>query len=242
MTRSSEPDVFEPGRGPLTGGPVNGPVYPVGLVVRGRRCLVVGGGRVAGCKIRSLLQCGAAVTVMAREVHEALGLLAADGPIGGSEERPLDVQLRDYERGDAIGYRLVVAASGDSATDAAVYEDAEEAGVWVNSADDPAHCSMMLPAVWRSGPVTVSVATDGSSPALAGWLRTKVAESMGAQVGQLAVLLGEVRREIRGQGRPTDSVDWLAVLEGPVPTLVAQGRLADARAALRSVVGSLEKA
>jgi precorrin-2 dehydrogenase / sirohydrochlorin ferrochelatase len=237
-----EPGPVEPGAEPLASRPLDGPLYPVGLVVRGRRCLVVGGGRVAGRKVRSLLQCGAAVTIVAPEVHGALRLLAEDGPPGAAGEHPVDVQRRRYERGEAAGYRLVVAATGDPDVDAAVYEDAEAAGVWVNTADDPAHCTMVLPAVWRTGAVTVSVSTGGVSPALAGWLRTRVAESVGEHVGRLAALLGEARRRLQDEGRPTDSVDWLAILEGPVPALVAQGRLADARAAISLVAERPEPA
>ena len=49
----------------------------------------------------------------------------------------------------------------------AVFDDCESAGIWVNSADDPANCTFILPAVTRRGPVTVAVGTDGSSPASA---------------------------------------------------------------------------
>ncbi len=217
------------------------PLYPIGLVVRGRSCLVVGGGTVAAHKVRALVRCGAVVTVVAPELHESLRLLSAGSgrPLGGApEEHPIVVQQRRYRRGEAAaGYRLVVAATGDADVDAAVYEDAEAAGVWVNAADDPAHCSVVLPAVWRTGAVTISVSTDGESPALAGWLRTRVAEVVGAGTGQLAALCGQARRRLKEEGRPTASVDWLAILEGPVPGLVAEGRLDDARAAIGAACG-----
>jgi precorrin-2 dehydrogenase / sirohydrochlorin ferrochelatase len=219
---------------------LDGPLYPVGLVVNGRRCLVVGGGEVAGRKVRSLLRCGAVVTMVAPEVQEALRLLLDAGPDPGTTHS-LEVQRRRYERGEAAGYRLVVVATGSPDVDAAVYEDADAAGVWVNSADDPAHCSMVLPAVWRSGSVTVSVSTDGTSPALAAWLRTQVAASLGDHMGELAALFGEARRRLRAEGRPTDAVDWPAILEGPVPAMVADGRLSEARSAIEAAIGSSQR-
>lgn len=207
-----------------------GPLYPVGLVVRDQRCLVVGGGRVAARKIASLLQCGAAVTVVAPEAHQAMRLLSEAGAIDAIEGAPLDVQLRPYERGEAANYRLVVTATGDSQVDGAVHADAEAAGVWVNSADDPVHCSFVLPAVWRQGPVSVAVSTGGSSPALASWMARRVAEALGPHVGELAALLAEARRRVQEQGRPTESVDWQGLLDGELPRLVQQGRSAEARA------------
>lgn len=215
------------------------PLYPVGLVVRGRRCLVVGGGRVAARKIASLLDCGAAVTVVAPEVHEALGVLAASGTIAAIEGPPLDVQVRPYSPGEAAGYRLVVTATGDPEVDAAVHADAEAAGVWVNSADDPEHCSFVLPAVWRQGPVTVAVSTGATSPALATWLRSRVAEALGPDLEVLAGLLGDARQRLRAAGRSTEEVDWQALLQGPLPDLVRQGRLEEAKALLEAALAAL---
>ncbi|MGH9122608.1 MAG: precorrin-2 dehydrogenase/sirohydrochlorin ferrochelatase family protein, partial [Acidimicrobiales bacterium] len=125
------------------------PGYPVTLRLEGRRCLVVGGGVVAARKIASLLECGAAVTVVAPSVHVALGILSSQGAIDAIEDSPLDVQIRPYRAGEAASYRLVVAATGDREVNTAVRHDAEAAGVWVNSADDPANCTFTLPAVYR---------------------------------------------------------------------------------------------
>jgi precorrin-2 dehydrogenase / sirohydrochlorin ferrochelatase len=213
-------------------------VYPVGLVVSGRRCLVVGGGPVAARKIRSLLQCGAAVTVVAPEVHRAMAVLAADGTIAAIGDNPLDVQLRPYRRGEAARFRLVITATGDPDVDAQVHADAEEAGVWVNSADDPAHCTVILPAVYRQGPVTVAVSTDGTSPALAGWLRDRVAAAVGPEVATLAELVAEARAAVRARGDSTEVVDWRALLDGPLPDLVRAGRLAEARDLLAGAIGA----
>lgn len=217
-----------------------GPIYPVGLVVAGRPCLVVGGGRVAARKVASLLECGAAVTMVAPEVHEALGLLSSAGVIDAIEGPPLDVQLRPYRPGEAAGYRLVVTATGDPHVDAAVHRDADAAGVWVNSADDPEHCSFVLPAVWRTGPVSVAVSTAGASPALATWLRDHIGDLLGSEVATLAELLAEARRHLRARGRPTDVVDWRSVLQGPLQELVRSGRIDEARAHLVRVVEAAE--
>src|SRR5579864_3959144 len=138
---------------------IDADLYPVGLIVAGQRCLVVGGGRVAARKIGSLLRCGAAVTVVAPEAHVAIGLLAGEGAFDRLVGPYPEVHLRPYQAGEAGRYRLVVTATGDPGVDALVFRDAEEAGVWVNSADDPAHCSFVLPAVHRDGAVTITVST-----------------------------------------------------------------------------------
>ena len=98
-----------------------------------------------------MVECGAEVTVVAPEVDPAIGALG------------VAVERREYEQGMAASYRLVVTATGVPEVDAAVADDAERAGVWVNSADDPAHCSFILPSVHRDGPVTIAVSTGGAS-------------------------------------------------------------------------------
>ncbi len=216
---------------------VGAPTYPVGLVVKGRRCLVVGGGPVAARKIAGLVACGAAVTVVAPEVHVAIGRLTDAGVIAAIDESPLEVQIRPYRPGEAADYQLVVAATGDAAVDGAVHRDATAAGVWVNVADDASRCSFILPAVARDGSVCVAVSTAGASPALAGWLRDRVVEALGPGLGDLAALLEEGRRRVQAQGRSTESVDWRAVLDGPLPELVRQGRMDRARAALDAFLG-----
>jgi siroheme synthase-like protein len=208
---------------------VGAPIYPVGLVVKGRRCLVVGGGRVAARKIGGLLACGAAVSVVAPEVHVAIGELTDSGVIAAIDESPLEVQIRPYAAGEAAHYVLVIAATGDPAVDDAVYEDAQSAGVWVNVADDPSRCSVVLPAVARDGPVSIAVSTAGASPALAGWLRDRIVEALGPGVGDLAALLGEGRRRMHDEGRSTETIDWRRLLDGPLPNLVRQGRVDEAR-------------
>ncbi len=194
--------------------------YPVSLDVSERPCLVVGGGPVAARKVRGLLDCGATVTVIAPWLSDDMEALT---PLLHAVER------RPYMSGDVVGSRLVVAATGVPAVDGAVFADGEAAGVWVNSADDPAHCSFILPAVHRDGVVTVSVSTGGLSPALASWLRDQLAARCGNGLGTLARLLGEGRERLRQSGLRSDSVDWAGLLDGPLPEVVRSGDVDRAR-------------
>jgi siroheme synthase-like protein len=201
-------------------------LYPVSLNVEGRPCLVVGGGPVAARKARGLLDCGAAVTVIAPEVCEVMAQL-----------RPLNLERRRYVAGDARRYRLVVTATGIAAVDGAVCADADAAGVWVNCADDGLRSSFILPAVHRDGQVTVAVSTGGSSPALAAWLRTRLAGQCGPRVADLADLLARARLRLHDAGRSTEDVDWAVLLNGPLPALVEAGRLTEACAIVEAAVG-----
>ena len=212
------------------------PLYPVVLVVAGKSCLVVGGGHVAARKTRSLLACGASVTMIAPEAHEALAILSADGTIAAIRGAPLEVKLRPYESGEAAEYQLVVTATGIPEVDRAVAHDADRAGVWVNSSDDPANCTFLLPAVHRLGNITVSVSTSGSSPALATWLRGRIADMLDPALEDLSALLEEARHIVHARGDSTESIDWSRLLDGPLPGLVTEGRMDDARRVIRDAL------
>lgn len=187
--------------------PVPVGVQPVALVLRGRPCLVVGGGRIAARKAADLARSGAVVHVIAPEVtHEVAALASA-------------VRRRRFQPGDCIGYRFVVAATGDEAVDAAVAADADAAGAWVNAVDRPALCSVMLPAVLRRDPITVAVSTAGASPALAGWLRDRIAEVVTERHAEVARLLAEERAAVHAAGASTEDVDWRERIERLVADL-----------------------
>jgi siroheme synthase-like protein len=214
--------------------PAEHPLYPVNLIVDGRRCLVVGGGRVALHKVRGLVEAGARVTVVAPELDP--GILELAGRAAG--DTSVVAEPRPYRRGEAAGYRLVVAATGDPVANQQVYDDAEAAGVWINSADDPERCTVTLPARLRRGRLTVTVSTGGHSPALASWLRDRLADELGPEYDQLIGLLADERARVRSEGRSTEGLDWRSALDSGILELVRAGRLEAARERLRSCLSS----
>ena len=180
-------------------------MYPIVLRLQGKRCLVVGGGKVALRKVEGLVAAGARVTVVAPEVDEGLAHLADD--------RDVTVEPRPYRGEDVVGAWLVFAATDDPAVQQAVFDDAERAGVWVNSADDPERCAFLLPAVHRREPVLVAVSTQGTSPALAGWLRDRLAGALPVRLEALVAALGEERRALHAAGQSTEGLDWTARID-----------------------------
>jgi siroheme synthase-like protein len=176
--------------------------YPVNLDLNGRACLVVGAGSVAARKVASLVVCGADVTVVAPRVDPAISDLTS-----------VTIERRAYRRGEVAAYRLVVTATDDPAVNQAVYDDAEAAGVWVNSADDPERCSFTLPAVVRRGSVLLTASTGAASPALSAWLRGRLEQEFGPELADLAATLAVYRARIHAAGASTEGVDWASIIE-----------------------------
>ena len=206
--------------------PLDTTLYPVNLVVAGRRCVVVGGGAVAARKVAGLLAAGADVTVVAPDVDAGLATSGAR------------VQRRRYHSGDLDGAWLVIAAADDPEVNAEVHADGEAARVWVNAADAPEACSFTLPAVVRQGPVMVTISTSGHSPALAAWLKGHVADRLGPEFAVLAGLLSAARDQLKAAGRSTDEVDWRPALDWDMLELIRTGRTAHARERLQACLSS----
>ena len=160
------------------------------LLVAGRRCVVVGAGRIAARKIESLLAAGAEVTVVAPEVGDRGPGLGRRGP---AHRWPSG----RFEPADVEGAWLVVTATDVPAVNRAVFVAGEARRIFVNSADDPANCSFTLMSVVRRGDIVVSIGTNGRSPALATYLKEHVRDEMGPEYETLLELLSEAREEIR---------------------------------------------
>jgi precorrin-2 dehydrogenase len=209
----------EPGRPGLAGWPVN-------LLVRGRRVVVVGGGRVAARKIEPLVELGADVVVVAPRVHGEVEAMA--------DARQVTLHERPFAPADLDDAWLAVTATDDPAVNAAVFRAGEQRRVFVNSADDPANCSFTLMSVVRQADVVVAIGTGGRSPALAAYLKRRLTEELGPEYATLLDLLSEARESMRAQGRSSEDADWQEAFGSGILDLVRAGQIAEAKELLRS--------
>ncbi len=162
------------------------PFYIACLKLKGRSCLVVGGGEVGLEKTEGILACGGDPVVIAPEARDELRELAAEGTI---EWLP-----RAYAGpADLEGRFMAIAATDDSEVNIKVYEDAEKRAMLINVADVPPLCNFILPAIVRTGPLAIAISTAGSSPALAKRMKREIGELYGDDYARLAIILNDVR-------------------------------------------------
>ena len=171
-------------------------MLPVALDLAGRPVTVIGAGAVGARKAAQLLEAGAVVTVIAEEVRATL-------PSGVAS-----VLVRRYRPGDLEGAFLVVAATGDPEVDDAIVAETSARGQLLNVVDDPRRCSFYFTALHRDGDVVVSVSTSGASPALAAWVRDRVAAALPAGLGDYARRLAAQRAAHHAAGTSTEGLAW----------------------------------
>ncbi len=199
---------------------------PVNLLVRGRRVVVVGGGRVAARKIGPLLELGANVEVIAPRVGADVR--------GWADTGRLVLHERAFRPGDVAGAALVFTATDVAAVNAAVFAAADAAGIFVNSADDPANCSFTLMSVIRRADLVVTVGTGGRSPALAAHVRRQLEAEIGPEYEAVLDLLSAAREGLRATGRSSEDANWQAAFDGGIVELVRSGRVDEAKELLDS--------
>jgi precorrin-2 dehydrogenase/sirohydrochlorin ferrochelatase len=167
------------------------PFYIACLKLRGRRCVVVGGGAMGLEKTEGLLACDGDVTVIAPEAGPELEGLAREGSIRW--------EAREYAGAEDLeGIFMVIACTDDTETNIRIYDDAERRAMLVNIVDVPPLCNFILPAIVRMGPLAVAISTAGASPALAKRMKGEVSELFGEEYATLAIMLNDARGWAKG--------------------------------------------
>ena len=163
--------------------------YPVSLKVRNKKCVVVGGGKVAQRKIKFLLEKGASVTAISPEITSVLDKLRRDGKISHSPVTYLSSHLKDAF--------LVIAATDDRTINSRIAKDANKLGILVNVVDSPTESSFILPAILSRGDLTIAVSTAGKSPALARKIKEDLALIYSGEYGDVVDIVAKAREKIK---------------------------------------------
>ena len=128
-------------------------------------------------------------------------------------------------------------ATGDGSVNAQVFSEARKLGVWVNAADDAAHCDFILPSVLRRGDLTVAVSSGGTSPALSRIIREELELYFTDEYALLVELAAEVRGELHARGVTASFENWRRALSGDVRQLLMRGDMTRAKALLLRELG-----
>jgi precorrin-2 dehydrogenase / sirohydrochlorin ferrochelatase len=161
---------------------------PMFLKLEGKRCLVVGAGKVGEPKIGGLIDTGARVHVIALEATEAVHQWAKEGKVA--------LELRAFAKSDLAETFLAVIATSSRSLNGSIYREARRRGVLCNVVDVPEYCEFYYPAVVRRGDLQIAISTNGQSPSLSRKLRQQLERQFGPGYAQWVAELGETRRQV----------------------------------------------
>jgi siroheme synthase, N-terminal domain len=210
-------------------------LYPIYLHLAGKRCLVVGGGKVAERKIATLLEYEADVQVVSPEVTGCVDDWAAQDSISWRQGtfRPEDLE----------GVFLVFIATGDSQVNRKLTELCREKGILVNAVDDPPNCDFYVPSILRRGSLCLAISTEGKSPLLAAKLRRELEEIIPAEYGEWVDLLGCLRDEIKNSVLDLQAKKRLleTLVDSDIFDLLKEGKKEEAEERIRECMSSLQE-
>jgi precorrin-2 dehydrogenase/sirohydrochlorin ferrochelatase len=161
-------------------------LFPMFLKLEGKRCLVVGAGKVAEVKIGGLIDTGARVHVIALQAAAAVHEWARDGKI--------TLELRAFTPEDLDAAFLAVVATASPSLNEFIYREAERRRVLCNVVDVPEFCDFYYPAVVRRGDLQIAISTSGQSPSLAQRIRQQLERQFGLGYAAWVADLGATRR------------------------------------------------
>jgi precorrin-2 dehydrogenase/sirohydrochlorin ferrochelatase len=161
-------------------------LFPIFMKLDGKRCLVVGAGKVGEPKIGGLLGTGARIHVIALEASTVVNEWARAGKI--------TLELRNFVPQDLDGIFLAVVATASSVLNRTIYQEAHRRGVLCNVVDVPEHCDFYYPAVVHRGDFQIAVSTNGTSPSLAQKIRQQLERQFGPGYERWVAELGATRK------------------------------------------------
>jgi len=134
--------------------------YYILVDLKGRHCVVIGGGSIATRKVDALCRCEADVHIVSPRFCDIL-----------TKRTDVTLHAKEYEKSDLVGATLAFACTDSSEINHQIVEDARQVGVLCNVVDDPEWCDFKVPAGLKRGPIQIAEGTAGASPYLAGRIR-----------------------------------------------------------------------
>jgi len=205
--------------------------YPAYLDLRGRPCLIIGGGAVAERKAISLLEAGADVTIVSPHLTRKLQELTASGKIVHRQ--------RTFQEDDLSGEFLVIAATSSPETNGNAARACKQRHILVNVAVPPEESSFVVPSVVERGNLLLAVSTSGVSPSLSKKIRQELEALYGPEYDQFLVQLATIRKRVLDE--VTDEKErrriFQAIVDSNAIELLKQGKAHEAEVRMTELAG-----
>jgi len=137
---------------------------PVSLKITDKKILIIGGGKVALQKTRSLKKFTSHITIVAAKICKQL------------KNMGFTYTEKEYSSADLAGIYLVYACTNNNSINENIMHDAHHRGLLVNVVDNPTLCDFICPAIYKNGNMTVAVSSNGKNISKSIYWRNNIKE------------------------------------------------------------------
>jgi precorrin-2 dehydrogenase/sirohydrochlorin ferrochelatase len=203
--------------------------FPINLDLKGKKCLVVGGGRVAERRVLSLLECEADVTIISPRITPSLEKL--------SDMRKINHKERAYKPGDIRGAYIVIASTDNQNLNRQIGDHAKKVGALVNIVSEPGLSDFTVPGILRRGDLLVTISTSGASPTLSKRLKAELENILGKEYEIFTSILRGVRTKFLSLPVRKRRLIYSQVAMSEIPKLLREKRYKKAERELMKITG-----
>ncbi len=166
--------------------------FPMFVDLKNKPCLIVGGGTVAYRKVKVMLDFGARVTVVAKEICREL----SDPERDSMKLDLVELKEKQFEEKDCQGMALVIAATDDEDLNHEIAQYCKSKGIPVNAVDQKEDCTFIFPSYIKEQNLVAAFSSGGNSPVLTQYLKGKEQEILTPFLGELNEAMGHLRQSV----------------------------------------------
>ncbi len=167
-------------------------LYPVNIKLKGQRCLLIGGGKVAHEKIQNLLASEAVVDVVSPQLIPEMELLCSQQKFSWFEREFIPEDISDR-------YGLIIASTNNPGVNQQIYDLSVQSGKLINCVDEPQRCNFYVPSIVQCGDLQISISTSGKAPLLSKSIRQHLENVFNESVLDRLETIYQLRAEIVGE-------------------------------------------
>ena len=151
--------------------------FPMFVQLKKKKCLVIGGGKIALRKIEVLKDFEADITVIAPEMITQIRQIDQICRI-----------FRTFMEKDFNEADFVIAATDDQKTNHEISQICRRKKIPVNAVDQKEDCSFIFPSYVKEGEVVAAFSSGGQSPMITQYLKEKIKPNLTEELGSLRKL------------------------------------------------------
>lgn len=163
-------------------------LYPVNINLKGKKCLVIGGGEVALRKVKTLLSCCAKVKVVSPVLIKKFE--------GFKKNKNFKYVKRKFKKNDLNGVSIIISATDDTILNQRIANYAKEKNILINVVDNPKLCDFIVPSVIKRGHLIISISTSGNFPLISKLIRKELEKKFNHKFGGFIEKAGKIRKSI----------------------------------------------